>query len=304
MNMKNYRKTLILIMAVLCTAFAPQAVAQSDDDELKIAALEALMAAPPDRALPIAAKVLAGDNSDDVKERALFILSQIDSPEAHEILMRTARDGSSEIRTEAIRMIGIGGNSVALSQLVELYDSGDPEMREAVLEAYVIADDEEAVYELAVQASSAANQEDFESAVEMLGAMGAHDQLRRLRESTGISESLIEAYAISGDEDSLRQLALDDSNPELQEQAIEALGIVGGDSVNATLVEIYKNSSSEDIRDSALEGMMISGHDEGVLELYRASQDTAEKKELLELLVIMGSDDVWDIIDSALDGGL
>ena len=302
--MKNYRKTLFLITAVLCTTFAPQAVAQSDGDELKIAALEALMAAPPDRVLPIAAKVLAGDNSDDVKERALFILSQIDSPEAHEILMRTARDGSSEIRTEAIRMIGIGGNSVALSQLVELYDSGDPEMREAVLEAYVIADDEEAVYELAVQASSAANQEDFESAVEMLGAMGAHDQLRRLRESTGISESLIEAYAISGDEDSLRQLALDDSNPELQEQAIEALGIVGGDSVNATLVEIYKNSSSEDIRDSALEGMMISGHDEGVLELYRASQDTAEKKELLELLVIMGSDDVWDIIDSALDGGL
>ena len=304
MNMKNYRKTLFLITAVLCTAFAPQAVAQSDDDELKIAALEALMAAPPERALPIAAKVLASDNSDEIKERALFILSQIDSPEAHDILIRTAQDDSGDIREEAIRMIGISGNSAALSQLGSLYENGDEDVREAILEAYLIADDGEAVYELAVKASNAGNEDDFESAVEMLGAMGAHEQLRRLRESTGISESLIEAYAISGDADSLRELALDDSDPELQEHAIEALGIVGGDAVNATLVEIYKNSDSEDVRESALEGMMISGYDEGILEIYRSSQDPTEKKELLQYLVIMGSDDVWDIIDSALDGGL
>ncbi len=303
--MKNFRKTLFILTAIICTALAPQAVAQStDEDELKIAALEALMAAPPERALPIAAKVLASDNSDDVKERALFILSQIDSPEAHDILIRTAQENSGELREEAIRMIGIGGNSVALSQLVGLYENGDEEVREAVLEAYVIADDQEAVYVLAVEASKSGSEEDFESAVEMLGAMGAHEQLRRLRESTGISESLIEAYAISGDADSLRELALDGSDPELQEQAIEALGIVGGDAVNATLVEIYRNSDSEDIRESAVEGMMISGYDEGLLEIYRSSQDPVEKKELLEYLVIMGSDDVWDIIDSALDGGL
>ena len=303
--MKNFRKTIFIIAAVICTALAPQAVAQSaDDDELKIAALEALIAAPPERALPIAAKVLAGDNSDDVKERALFILSQIDSPEAHDILIRTAQEESGDIREAAIRMIGISGDSDALSRLATLYENGDEDVREAVLRAYVIANDEEAVYELAVEASKSGNKDDFESAVQMLGAMGAHEQLRRLRESTGISESLIEAYAISGDADSLRELALDDSNPELQEQAIEALGIVGGDSVNATLVEIYRNSDSEVIRDAALEGMMISGHDEGVLEIYRSSQDPVEKKELLEYLVIMGSDEVWDIIDAALDGGM
>jgi HEAT repeat protein len=303
--MKNYRKTIFFVAAVIFTALAPQAVAQSDnDDELKIAALEALMAAPSERALPIAAKVLASDNSDDVKERALFILSQIDSPEAHDIIIRTAREETGDIREEAIRMIGISGDRDALSQLTELYKNGDEDVREAVLEAYLIADDEEAVYELAVEASKSGSKDDFESAVEMLGAMGAHDQLRRLRESTGISESLIEAYAISGDADSLRELALDGSDPELQEQAIEALGIVGGDSVNATLVEIYRSSDSEEIREATLEGMMISGHDEGILEIYRSSQDPSEKKELLEYLVIMGSDEVWDIIDAALDGGM
>jgi len=164
--MKNFRKTIFIVTAVICTALAPQAVAQSaEDDELKIAALEALIAAPPHRALPIAAKVLAGDNSDEVKERALFILSQIDSPEAHDILIRTAQDESGDIREEAIRMIGIGGDRDALSQLASLYENGDEDVRDAVLEAYLIADDEEAVYELAVKASNAGNEDDFESAV-------------------------------------------------------------------------------------------------------------------------------------------
>ena len=88
----------------------------------------------------------------------------------------------------------------------------------------------------------------------------------------------------------------------IKEDAIEALGIVGGDSVNATLVEIYHGTDSENIREAALEGMLISGHDEGVIEIYRSSTDPAEKRELLELLVVMGSDDVWDVIDSALEG--
>ena len=44
----------------------------SDRDELKITALEALMSAPPERALPAVRKVLEGDSSDEVKESALL----------------------------------------------------------------------------------------------------------------------------------------------------------------------------------------------------------------------------------------
>lgn len=301
----NIFRTAVITIAVSCIGFTSIAIAQTDDDEeLKLAALEALIAAPEERAYPIAAKVLRGDNSDELKEAALFVLSQIDLPEAQSIIIETARNGEGDIQAEAIRMIGIGGNEDSLAQLQGLYDDGDEDVRDAVLEAFLIADDEEAVYNIAVSAANAGNDDDFESAVEMLGAMGAHEELRRLRETTGISEPLIEAYAISGDADSLRELALDGSDPELQEAAIEALGIVGGDTVNTTLVEIYKGAGSEEIREAALEGMLISGHDEGVLELYRSSSDAAEKRELLEFLVMMGSDDVWDIIDSALEGGI
>lgn len=271
----------------------------SDSESLKIAALEALMSAPPEKAMPIVDKVLAGNHSTDVKERALFILSQFDSSEAQATLLRFAREDTSELQVEAIRMIGIGGDKEALASLRDIYQTGNREVREAVLEAYLIADDATSVYAIAM---SADNEEDFSEAVDMLGAMGAREELRELRSRAGMSETLIDAYAVSGDYETLRELALDSSDPELQTKAIEAMGIVGGDEADGTLVEIYRGASSEDVREAALDGLLISGHDEGVLELYRAATDPGEKRQLLEYLVMMDSDAIYDVIDQALAG--
>ena len=68
-----------------------------------------------------------------------------------------------------------------------------------------------------------------------------------------------------------------------------------------TLVDIYRNAGSDEIREAALDGMLIADYDEGVLTLYRESKSAAEKKELLEYLVMMDSDEIWTIIDSALE---
>ena len=125
--MHTFTKLVFAALLILVTGIS---IAQSDttDDveELKIAALEALMSAPAERALPLLTKVLAGNNSNEVKERALFVLSQIDLPEAQTLLLETARQGSGELSLEAIRMIGIGGHPEALSGLAEMYKTGDP----------------------------------------------------------------------------------------------------------------------------------------------------------------------------------
>lgn len=283
-----------LLSTFACDGFAQS---NSDDEELKIAAIEALISAPSERALPIVNRVMAGNHSDEIKERALFILSQIDDPEALRILLEAAKNASGELQEEAIRMVGIGGDDEALASLRDIYANGDADVKESVLEAYLIADDYQSVYEIALSSTDA---EEFEEAVEMLGAMGALDQLRELRENRGNSEVLVEAAAIAGDFESLRAMALDDGDPEIQEEAIEGLGIVGGAQVNETLMEIYRGAASENVREAALEGMLISGYDEGVLTLFRESQDSAEKRELLEMLVMMDSDAAMQIIDETL----
>ncbi len=264
-------KLIITTVALLAVSTGLAQGAENPDEALKIAALEALLSAPPDRALPLVMKVLDADNTDEVKESALFVLSQIDVPEAQSRLLEIARSGDPELSAEAVRMIGIGGDADAMAGLADLYNSGSEDLREAVLEAYMIADDVDAVFSIAQNASSA---EEFENAIEMLGVMGAVDKLQALSE-----------------------------NSEYTAELIQALGIAGGDDVNATLMEFYRNAETDDIREAALEGMMISGYDEGVLQLYKESTDINEKRYLLEMLSIMDSDAMMEAIDAALSGG-
>ena len=106
MNMNNFRKTIFTFAAMTSIAVTSQAVAQIDDaEELKIAALEALIAAPPERALPLAAKALQGDHSDEVKERALFILSQIDLPESQREITELPMDAEADRLILILRLI-------------------------------------------------------------------------------------------------------------------------------------------------------------------------------------------------------
>jgi hypothetical protein len=86
-------------------------------------------------------------------------------------------------------------------------------------------------------------------------------------------------------------------------EAIEALGAAGGKEAGPKLAEIYRGADSADIREAALEGILISGNDEVMLELFRSVEDTQEKREILEMLVIMDSDAVWDVIDQTLENG-
>jgi HEAT repeat protein len=268
-------KLIIATVALLAMSASLAQTAVSDVEDsteiLKIAALEALISAPPERALPLVIKVLDAENTDDVKERALFVLSQIDLPEAQTRLLDIARSDDPELSSEAVRMIGIGGNAEALAGLQDLYASGDEDLREAVLEAYMIAGDVDAVYTIATNASDA---EEFEGAVHMLGVMGAVDKLQALSESSGFTEELI-----------------------------RALGIAGGDDVNATLMQIYRGAETDDVREAALQGMLISGYDEGVLQLYKESTDVHEKRDLLQMMSNMDSDLMMEVIDAALAGG-
>lgn len=271
---------------------------RGDAERLKVAAIEALISAPPERALPIVTRVLRGDESDEIKEKALFVLSQIEQQEAQVLLLEFARSGSPGLREEAVRMIGINGNPAGLAALAELYRAGDEDMREAVLQAYLIADDADAVLALAEAATTA---DEFETAVETLGAMNATEQLRALRVKTGMSEVLIEAYAIAGDIESLRELALDGSNPQQQAEALHGLAVAGGSEANEILMQVYRGTQDEKLKEAALEGLLIADHDVGVLTLFQESQDPKEKRRLLETLVNMDSDGVWDIIDATLE---
>lgn len=275
-----------------------EARAPGDDEALALAAMEGLMSQPPERALPIIKKVLAGSQTKLVKRRALFVLSQIDTPEAQEILLQTSRSRDEELRREAIRSIGIGGDAKALAELQGIYDAGDEDVKKDVLQAWMIAGRKDLVYQAAVAAKS---DDEASAATRMLGVMGAVDELRKLSERPNAGRGLVDAYAISGDLASLRKIAEGGGDASVRSEAVRKIGIIGTDEARNVLRQIYTSSTDAEIKESALQGMLIGGDEEGVLALYRAAKTTDEKRRLLRTLSMMGGDAALQAIDAALE---
>ena len=314
MNAFPFSLVLVASLAVTAGCMTPPAdaaddptlvlLAQADssgdadaDEQLKLAALEGLLSAPPERALPLVRRVLAGNHSNEVKSRALFVLSQIDSSEAGALLADVATDASHPLRHDAIRMIGIGGSGDLIASLGDIYRNGDEETRGAVLNAWLIAGEPAPVYAIAREGS----EDDFNAAVQTLAAMGAVEQLRALAdEADGHFEGLSHALAVAGDLEGLRRIVAQARNADERRSAIRAMGIVGG--AEDALVDAYRSAGDEETRDAALQGLLISGADEQVLELFRASTDPQEKRRLLRTLLTMNSDLALDLIDSTLEG--
>lgn len=271
----------------------------SERDQLAIAALEGLMSAGDAKALPILQRVLKGDNSDVVKERALFVLSQIELPAAQATLMDFVRNGKGRLQREAVRMVGIGGDAKALDELLPIYATADRRMRKNILEAYLIADRKDLLLGIAKAAKDEAEGDD---AIQMLAAMGAVEELRSLGAEGRNPRSLMQAYAIAGDLEGLRRIATSTADAAQREEAIRSMGIIGGDKAHAALREAYAKADSERLRDAALQGMLISDDQQGVLALYRAAKTVQEKKTLLRTLSMMGGDAALDAIDAALEG--
>lgn len=272
--------------------------APSEEESLALAALEGLMSQPPERALPLLKKVLGGQQSVLVKRRALFVLSQIDTPEAQTLLVDTARAGDPALRAEAIRNIGISGNPSSLAVLQTLYEGGDARTKKEVLQAWLISGRKNEVYQAALNARS---EEEANNAIRTLSVMGARDELRKLGETRQPNEHLAEAYAISGDLESLRRIAEGNGELSMRRDAVRKIGIVQSPQARTALREIYSGATDAEIRDAALQGMLIGNDEEGVLALYRASKNADEKRALLRTLSMMDSDAALQAIDAALE---
>lgn len=271
----------------------------TEDEALALAAIEGLMSMPPERTLPLIKKVLAGNQSTLVKERAFFVLSQLDIPEANALMLEHAKSTQSPLRTHAIRTIGIGGNKRTIAALMDIYANGDASVKKEVLQAWMIAGSKAEVYQVAANAKTETEATD---AIRMLGVMGAKDELRKLGEQKKSSRGLIEAFSISGDLEGLKKIANSPGETSMRIEAIRGIGIIGKDPAKATLREIYTNNSDAQLKDAALQGLLIANDEQGVLNLYRNAKNTEEKRNLLRMLTMMGGDGAMQAIDAALEG--
>jgi HEAT repeat protein len=109
----------------------------SDDDDMRMAALNGLLQTDAESALPILKAVLAkrGACTEQLRKTAVFILSQKRADEATTMLLDAARnDPSPDVRKDAVQWLGQTRSeraAVALDSI--LFSAGDTEIRNAAI---------------------------------------------------------------------------------------------------------------------------------------------------------------------------
>ncbi len=248
-----------------------------DDMELKLMALNSLMHADEEEAIPLLEEILRSDQPTKLKERALFVLAQSGSQRANETVAGIARNNQNpELQDKAITYLGIHGNSESMRLLAELYTTLEStESKKSVLHAFMVSDQQERLLEVA---KNERNPELRGSAIHWLGTMDAHDELWQLygtESSLEVKKKILHALFIGDGLDRLLAVAQDRSQPEeLRLQAIHWLGVSDGDQ---ELWTIFQAESSLEVKKRILHGLFLS---DSIDKLTEVARDTSQPMEL------------------------
>lgn len=275
------------------------------DDELADIAVQGLINAPPERAIPVLKRVLESQRSIKVKKRALFVLSQLETDEAMKVVLDTAKSSREpELRREAINMLGVSGTQSALDGLTDIYaTSSSADEKKRVIEAWLVAERKDLVLK---SARTEADPKVRRAAIETLGSMEASQELVQLLETTKEAdnrEAIIEALGVAGDVSALKSIAGNANLPEDErKEAMEALGVAGDEGGAAALVELYGKANTPELREAVLEGLLTADDAEAVKKIYRNARSAEEKKAVLRVLTSMDDESAIDVIEQELGG--
>jgi tetratricopeptide (TPR) repeat protein len=205
----------------------PVSPEQQSNEDIKLMAINSLMNADPDRAVPLLETLLKSGNSPRLKDRALFVLTQSKSPKAQQILVDYAKGaGNPDLQLKAVRYIGMSGTAESQQQLGAVYaSSNDVAVKKEILRSLMAAGAKDQLF------NAAKNEKDADlrkEAVRQLGAMGATDHLMKLYTPDTTPELKIEiirglSMGRAGSADSLVSLYTADTDPKVKKELINGL---------------------------------------------------------------------------------
>jgi HEAT repeat protein len=262
------------------------------DDELKLMAIQALSNADPEQTVPMLEKLLASPAAPRVKERALFVLAQSNSPRAREVLKALARGSSTpELQAQAINYLGVHGGRESRAALAEVYSAtSDVDVKRRIMRSFMVSGERDRLLSLA---QTEQNPQLRGEAVKQLGVMGAHDELWTLYQKEGsldVKKQILHSMFVAGQGPRMIELAKSEQNVELRKIAVRNLGLMGGKTTGTALVEIYASDRDPSIRSGVIQSLFIQGNAASLVALARKEEDPTRKKEIVQKLSLMTKD--------------
>jgi DNA-binding transcriptional MerR regulator len=242
--------------------------AQSDED-LKLMALNGLMATDSDKALTAVDGILKGAQSPRLKSQALFVLAQNSSPKAQQMLEQVARgSGNPDLQVKAIGYLapGFGRKAARTGEttppdhgplLAEIYgSSNDVNVKRAVISALAASHDNDRLLQLAKAEKSADVRADIirrlysNSYVLMGGGMHLNEisdasantiaQMYSTEQDKTVKRAIIDSFASHNQVKQLVAAAKTEKDPEMARYIVGRLSNMKSPEASDYLMEILK----------------------------------------------------------------
>lgn len=280
-----------LELQVRQSAGQPVSPETTSDEELKLLALQGLQHSAPEEAVPMIEKILQGPQSPRLKERALFVLAQSNSPRARQVLADIAKGaGNPDLQRKAIQYLGVHGGRENRDLLAQIYDAtADVDVRRRILRSFMVAGDRA---RLLNAANSETNPELRAEAVQQLGVMGAHDELWTLYQketSVEVKKRVIQAMFVGGNVARMSELAMNEQTVDLRRAAIRNLGLMRAAKSGETLTTLYGREKDAAIKREIINAFFLQGNAEQLVAIARKETDPEMRKALVSRLSQMRS---------------
>ena len=265
------------------------------DQDLKLLALNSLMNSDPNKAMPILRKILFSNNSDAIKDRAMFVLVQNPSPEGQKTIDEIARGNNPDLQMKAIRYMGMMGNDGSRKELADIYHSTSSEnVKKAVLHSLMTSGSRDLLLSVA---KTETNPELRRTAIHQLAITGGKDELWQLYQQENTLENkkaILESMFLTGDSSKVAEIARSAKEPELRMAAIHSLGLMGQNANSDVLLSIYKSDSSLEVREAVLNALFIQQNAKLLIQLARAEKDPHMKQKIVQKPSLIQSKETTD----------
>lgn len=207
----------------------PVSPEQESNDDLKLLAINSLMNADADRAVPLLDGILKGNGGPSLKDRALFVLAQNKSPRAQQALADYARGGvNPDLQLRAIQYIGMSGTKDVQQLLAAIYGaSADVRVKTSIIQSLMMAHDTDALMSIAKNEKDASLRN---TAIRDLAASKSIPVQTMLdfyaSADAPARREIVNGLVSRGDAKSLIDLARKESDPAMKKSIVQGLSVM------------------------------------------------------------------------------
>jgi HEAT repeat protein len=296
------------------------------DDLVKRAVLEAYMVS--DDPAPLV-EMLEKEQDPKWQKQIIQTLGILDATEELQGLYPTLE--GVDVKKAALEAFFIAGDTAMLKQVLET--ETDPKLRKAAIQGIALesgadsaellesvydeaqsVDEKSAVLESLVMMDHAGGlalkivrtETDAElrgQAIQVLGIMEATEELAELYagiEEPALRKMVLEAMMIADDTEGLIKVLQSEQDPGMRSAAIEMLAVSDDRQAGEYLVSMYPKASRRE-KSAIIEAMLIMDSAEGLIGLLKQETDPGLKREMMQMLSHMDSEEADDYLFELLE---